>query len=418
MKRAVLVICDGLRADMVRPDYTPKICRLGLRSTTFLRHRGVFPSTTRTTSASIATGCYPARHGLEGNCVALDEGNGLVALSVGPPAFRDRLERATGQTLKVPTLAERLENKGGSVVFSNVSPGAGIFQDPDGHGWMYHRCLGYGPGRKAVSPSDALDITHDAAGDDAMTTRFIDDVLAVRRPALAVLWQCEPDHSQHSNALGSPAHLESIAAADRNAGRVADYLSTLSDADETLLIVASDHGHETVSELVDVEALLLDAGFKNAPGSSDVVVTSNGFSASIYMDDSVRWRLCAITELLGRDARIGQVISGPGLRDVGHRVDSALALVVVGAGSEQVNPFGVPGSVVAFSDPLSGDSLVGCGQHGGLGRYEQNPFLVIHGGGFTAGSRRETGSSAVDLAPTVLTHLGLDVSGMDGSALQ
>ncbi|MBT7511340.1 MAG: alkaline phosphatase family protein, partial [Rhodospirillaceae bacterium] len=164
MKRAVLVICDGLRADMVRPQWTPHLCRLGARSRIFNRHRGVFPSTTRTTSASIATGCLPARHGLEGNAVALDEGNGLIPLSVGAPDFRDRLRAATGKTLREPTLAERLVDHGGSIVFSNVSPGAAFFQDPDGYGYVYHRAGSFGPGLAPIDGSESLKAPHDAAG--------------------------------------------------------------------------------------------------------------------------------------------------------------------------------------------------------------------------------------------------------------
>ena len=45
--------------------------------------------------------------------MALDEGEGLVCLSVGKPDFRDRLYRATGRSLHVPTLAERLARAGG-----------------------------------------------------------------------------------------------------------------------------------------------------------------------------------------------------------------------------------------------------------------------------------------------------------------
>ncbi len=73
MKRAVLVVCDGLRADMITPELTPNLARLAGESQIFASHRGVFPSTTRVTSASIATGCLPAKHGLEGNVVALDD---------------------------------------------------------------------------------------------------------------------------------------------------------------------------------------------------------------------------------------------------------------------------------------------------------------------------------------------------------
>ena len=123
MKHAVVVICDGLRADMVVPELTPNLCALIGQGRHFTRHRSVFPPTTRTTSASIATGCLPVRHGLEGNCVAIDEDDGLVALNAGHPDFRDRLRKATGQTLRTPTLAERLKDHGGSMVFSTSPRG-------------------------------------------------------------------------------------------------------------------------------------------------------------------------------------------------------------------------------------------------------------------------------------------------------
>ncbi len=54
---------------------------------------------------------------------------------------------------------------------------------------------------------------------------------------------------------------------------------------------------------------------------------------------------------------------------------------------------------------------------GGLGPYEQHPILFIGGGGFRAGTRCESPSSAVDIAPTVLRHLGLPFDGMDGAPL-
>ncbi|MEJ0072276.1 MAG: hypothetical protein WDO24_30280 [Pseudomonadota bacterium] len=61
---------------------------------------------------------------------------------------------------------------------------------------------------------------------------------------------------------------------------------------------------------------------------------------------------------------------------------------------------------------------LGHGNHGGLARYEQDPFLMIRGIGFAAGSVRRTPSSLVDIAPTVLAHLGLPTDAMDGRPLQ
>jgi hypothetical protein len=97
MKRAVIVICDSLRTDLITPRDAPFVSEFGRRSARFANHTSVFPSTTRTSAASIATGCLPARHGLLGNTMAIDEGDGLVCLSVGKPDFRDRLHRATGR---------------------------------------------------------------------------------------------------------------------------------------------------------------------------------------------------------------------------------------------------------------------------------------------------------------------------------
>ena len=417
MKRAVLVICDGLRADMVRPHWTPNICRLMAEGRAFRRHRGVFPSTTRTTSASIATGCQPGRHGLEGNVVALDEGDGLVALSVGPADFRDRLRRATGRTLHVPTLAERLARHGGQIVFSNVSPGAAYFQDPDGHGHVYHRAGSWGPGLSPITGADHLQVSHDGAGDAEMCERFCAEVLRRRRPASAVLWQCEPDLSQHRNAIGSEAHLAALAAADNQVARVAETVAALNGAGEdVLLVVASDHGHETVDGFVDLVEPLMAAGLKASAASSDVVVAANGLSALIYLSDDARGRLQDVAATLAGVPGVNRVYAGAELAQLGHRSDGALVLAVTTRWRDAVNEHGIPGCSLAITNPLGDDSELGCGQHGGLGTYEQQPFLFALGGGFARASESQEPTSALDIAPMILRHLELPGDGMDGHA--
>src|SRR5260370_24205150 len=97
--RAVIVICDSLRADLITPADTPFLVELAERASRFAAHRSVFPSTTRASAASIATGCLPARHGLLGNTMALDEGEGLVCRSAPHPDFPHRLRPPTRPTL-------------------------------------------------------------------------------------------------------------------------------------------------------------------------------------------------------------------------------------------------------------------------------------------------------------------------------
>ncbi len=43
-------------------------------------------------------------------------------------------------------LAERVVSLGHAMLFSNVSPGAAYFHDPDGFGYVYHRAGSFGPG--------------------------------------------------------------------------------------------------------------------------------------------------------------------------------------------------------------------------------------------------------------------------------
>src|ERR1700744_4893843 len=165
-KRVVIVICDSLRSDLITPADAPFLVELSERGVRFANHRSVFPSTTRTSSASIATGCLPARHGLYGNTMALDEGDGLVCRHAGAPDFRDRMRRATGRTLRVPVLAERLRwHNEGAIVCSNVSPGAAYFQDPDGHCTVYHSAGSYGPGMKEIDDPASAALKKGIAGD-------------------------------------------------------------------------------------------------------------------------------------------------------------------------------------------------------------------------------------------------------------
>src|SRR5258708_33329406 len=109
--------------------------------------------------------------------MALDEGAGVVGRSAGRPDFPDRLRRATGRTLHVPTLAERLRRHGEtSISCANVSPGAAYFQDPDGHGWVYHAAGSYGPGRRPFDDPASAGLTKGAAGDRAMTERVCAEI--------------------------------------------------------------------------------------------------------------------------------------------------------------------------------------------------------------------------------------------------
>ena len=418
MKRAVIVICDSLRRDLISAADAPFLTELGQRSARFVNHSGVFPSTTRTSAASIATGCLPARHGLLGNTMALDEGDGLVCLSVGAPDFRDRLHRATGRTLHKQTMAERLARSGETAIaFSNVSPGAAYFLDPDGHGWVYNAAGSFGPGRRPLPDAEGLAVAKGDAGDTAVTERFCAEVLRERAPALALLWLSEPDYTGHHTPLGSPAHRTAIASADRNVRRVAETVARLDPRGEDILfVVGSDHGMESVDQTIDLDALLVAAGLKQALGSSEVVIAPNGTAAMVYFAKPESPLVGEVARFLKTEPWVGRVFTGGALSDIGLPTGSAARVAITLKADDRVNPHGVSGHSHIVRDFAGAKDITGFGQHGGLGANEQRPFLFLHGGGFASGSYRQR-SSLIDIAPTVLHHLGLAADGLDGRPL-
>lgn len=416
--RVVVVICDSLRRDLIVPDDAPFLVELSERAASFAAHRSVFPSTTRASAASIATGCRPSRHGLLGNTMALDEGEGLICRSAGHPDFPDRMRRATGRTLHVPTLAERLCWHGEtSISCANVSPGAAYFQDPDGYGYVYHAAGSYGPGKRPLDDPASASLTKGIAGDRVMTERFCAEIVEERAPSLAIMWLSEPDYTGHHSPLGSPEHRRAIAHADACVRQVFETVRRLDPSGEDILFVTgSDHGMETVAHAVDLDALLIAAGLKEGAGSGDVVVAPNGTAATLYFAEPDSDRVAQVARFLMAENWVGDVFAGDRLASVGLPTGTAMRIAVSLAAEERDNPHGVRGYCPIVQDPADNESKIGFGQHGGLGANEQRPFLMIEGGGFTPGVRTLP-TSLVDIAPTVLRHLRMDHDDMDGRAL-
>ncbi|MDB5529246.1 MAG: alkaline phosphatase family protein [Devosia sp.] len=417
-KRVVLMICDGHRNDFVRDDTCPRIADFAARSRRFANHTAIFPSATRASAASIATGCWPANHGLHGNSMGLPDGDGFRVHDVGDPAFVGKLRNAFGRTLKVPTMAERLAPYGGAIIASNVSPGAAYFHDPDYFGHVVHRAGSFGPGGRVLGLDEAPVVSHDYAGDEALADWFCDDVLSVRKPRLSVLWLANPDSAMHADQLGSQTHLDGIACADRAFGHVEDTVERLrAEGEDILFLLGSDHGQETVFARVAVAARLIDAGLKDSDDSTDVVVAPQGGSGLIYVADAAKDRIPAILNFLRAQPWAAEIFYGDEMLQLGQRPGNGLTIALAMARNNEPNALGVPGQItLCVSDDKPGKPE-GYGSHGGLGAYERHPFLVANGGGFAPGTVEHGVTRLIDIAPTVMRFLGLPRDGMDGLAL-
>jgi hypothetical protein len=415
-RRAVFVCCDGLGRSWVTPALTPVLREIASASLWCADHRSIFPSATRASAASVATGCRPRRHGLHGNRMGLMENGKIIIRDVGKPDFRTHMRAATGGTLRVPTLAERVADAGGFVAFSNVSPGAAYFLDPDSFGFVYHRAGSYAPQGKLIEGAGALAVSHDLAGDWAMTERFCEEILSRRKPRVSVLWLANPDLTLHGTPLGSPEHLDALRASERCVGAVIATVERLRASGENiLLLIGSDHGQETVGDYVTIEAWLETRGLGGELGDGRIAVATQGTAALLYATKDAQAALLDVLDAMRAEPWAGEVVVADGLAALGHAAAGGVVAAVNMGRREDANAYGVRGARWVAADP-GNPKPVGCGQHGGWGPDETRPFLLLNAPDTRPGAHTRT-TSLVDIAPTILAFLGLSIAGMDGAPL-
>src|SRR5215212_9389428 len=123
----LITVFDGLRWDFVRPDWTPNLWRLRAEGAWFTRSHCVFPSVTRVNASSIATGSFPARHGIGGNTIWRPDVDPDRPLRTNDRANLLRLQAARGRLLAVPTLGEVLAEHGHRLVVVGTGSAGSTF---------------------------------------------------------------------------------------------------------------------------------------------------------------------------------------------------------------------------------------------------------------------------------------------------
>jgi phosphonoacetate hydrolase len=433
----VVVVLDGLRPDMVTADVMPTLAAFADRATTFSNARSVFPSVTATAAASLTTGMLPGRHGISGSEVYWP--------SIAPDRIIDlsdyRMTRGAHQAmpggiLHTQTLGDALAAAGRKVAVVDAgAPVASTLLNPNA-------------GRHAhwtFSTVDRLATPTPSAWDDVVarfgfpperelprfdeiryaTTVMIDHVLADLAPSLAVLWLSEPDVSSRYREIGSLETENALRQADRQFARLLEAIDSRQGLESTLVIVTSDHGQISSSSIVDVCHEMRHAGFEVAGDDridgASVVYTGRGYGSLTAaaggtkpMGDVARWLLeqpwVANVLMSGSDKLEGPVPGtlstrlGGLLHEDPNR--NAPAIYFTFAADEGLDRHGVAGrGQHAAAGTLSR------GTHGGLNRFEMSTLLMIAGPGFSPGVISSAVAGVVDIAPTVLAHLGLPAIG-------
>ncbi|MCG8542934.1 MAG: hypothetical protein MJE12_01870, partial [Alphaproteobacteria bacterium] len=178
------------------------------------------------------------------------------------------------------------------------------------------------------------------------------------------------------------------------------------------VITLSDHGQITVAaETIDLAARLQEGGFSVAEtvadGADAAIALSSG--GGIYVRASDPELIARIVGWLQRQPWCGPVSTRDGegtLRHadilIDHRRAPDIGLVL--ASDDRVNDHGYIGHTLQDAA-----YPVGGGLHGGLHAIELNNWLAMSGDALRAGRESPLRAGLVDVLPTILTLLGLDV---------
>ncbi len=416
MTSVLIVVFDGLQPAQVTPKLMPNLSGMAAEGVTFLDHHAVFPTVTRSNVASMVTGHLPGSHGLTGNTLVIPEFNPHNAIGALEPTLT-RVAAKTPVLLK-PTLGDILSFHGLEyVAVGSGTSGNAYLQNPNAetmggatihpdfclprhlHGELVEQ---FGPwpdrrGPSARSLARAVDIAAEY-------------VLKRRRPAVGMVWFSEPDSSQHAHGVGSKEAAAAIREADRQFGRLLDRLEQLGLSRETNVIVASDHGYSTISEVIEVESALREAGFAFGADPGGVVIAPNGGSALFYAPGHTPAAAGRLAEWLTAQPWCGALVASDAAgsisgtlpaRLVGLEGPRAPALAMSFRWNSSVNTAGFAGR--AYSTNL----LPGQGQHGSMSRHETSGVLFARGPDFKRAAASSAPTGNADIAPTILCLLGL-----------
>ena len=290
MKSVLIAGFDGLQPAQVTHELMPNLAKFAAEGVTFASHHPVFPTVTRPNVASIVTGRYPGDHGLAGNTAVMRDFDPYRIISTLEPTLAEVARKLPGRGLLTPTLGGILCRYGQEFIAVGVgTTGNAYLQNPNAErvgGATIHPefCLPYSLhneiiGRFGPWPEEGIPNTARYCRAVDIMTKY---VLAERRPGVALVWSSEPDKAQHAHGVGSEVANTAIREADQQFGRLLSWLRDTGVADETDVLVVSDHGYSTIIDTVNVESLMRDAGFQpgNEPGG--VFVAPNGGSVLFY----------------------------------------------------------------------------------------------------------------------------------------
>ncbi len=418
----VVVSIDGLMPDAyVHPDAhglkIPTLRRIAREGAAALDgSESVFPSVTYPSHTSMITGVLPAKHGIFTNRIfdPLDRDFGAWRW------YAEDIERDP-----IWRLVERAGYTSATIWWP-VTAGAQVsFRVPE-----YWRAKTEGD-RKIVRALSTPNLLEDVArASPNFWSRFtppeVDDtaigdiasyVIEHEKPTLTLVHLVGVDASEHDHGVWSPEVIAAIEKDDHEIEKILAAIDHAGIANDTNVIVASDHGFMDAPKLVEPCVLLRDAGFvtldaRGRIASWKAAALSSGGQAYIYLNDNedstTRDAVHTLfaSKMSDPENGIARVYSHEDIRGAGG--DPHAALAIEAAPTFQ---FGA-----SCGGNYSGGHPAYPATHGyDPHRPELRASMLFYGKNISHGVIRD--AHVIDVAPTIASWLGIEMKDVDGKAL-
>ena len=354
----IVISLDGTTPKDVNTPELATLTALAQRGAVARKLVPVFPTNDFPNHATLATGVAPEVHGIVGFEFLGSEG--LFRYSSDPTWF---------QAEPIWSIADR----------HDVVSAAFHWIGSEGP-WIHGR------GARYWKPWNA---EIDEATKVAQILEWLDVEDPKARPRLITSWFRGADATGHQYGPGSEEVLVALRLQDEALGRLVAGLDARGAFEHTTLLLVSDHGILPVQEQVDLAQAFETRGLR---------VRTFGEGGSV--------RLSAAEPDLDRALEVAESLGLEAYRRNGAPADLPAAVRLDNPRFGDAVVLAPPGIAIGSSDP---DAPVTRGAHGYLPDVpEMSGFFMAVGRGITPGTQLPD-VSAVDVAPTVLTLLGIPV---------
>lgn len=424
----VLISVDGF-ASYYMDDakaHMPTIRRMAREGAVAGKMEVPLPSVTWPCHTTLATGTYPAKHGVIGNSYWDREAAKAVPFIPDPIFDKDEI-------VKVPTIYD-IAHGAGIRTAGICWPASRNAKTLD---WTVPDIFDDGLFRKYSTPS-LLEELREAAipyemqmtwckaqgggvPRDWMYARIAELIIRKHRPGLLLLHFVEADHVQHASG---PKSADAYWVCSHSDDRVRDVIEACEATfpGRATVIVVGDHGFIPYNRTIQPNVLLRQQGLltveKDRITARQATALGQGGASFIYVLDRARR-----DELLGRiTASLGGV---EGIDEVITQKDFARhGMISPDQDPRMADLVLTAKEGYSFSDAATGDSIVTPPSESIKGSHGHSPGQPMMGAAFVAwGAGIRPGAKvphirSVDVAPTIASLLGLKMDGADGHPIE